>query len=265
MNSSHHKPAESMAERLIQMVFSVNPSARLYGQCVIMRILKMTDKISDMEFLWPGSVAIEALQSALEEQDWEVAVMDRIYENKSQVLYTVIIAGQEYRLLITIGMHPWETASFRVLSLAIDVNGKKWPLYAWYLDYHLDRVMKDIEQRCLTHISVAGYRQKQKQHYEESSYLQRYSRLRMIRDAATFIHLQCNWGCSNDYKILQLILRHRMPTERECVICTSSLQTNHNLKLFCGHQFHIYCLEDWVTQLGAVSSQCPLCRHGIEL
>ncbi len=50
--------------------------------------------------------------------------------------------------------------------------------------------------------------------------------------------------------------------KNECTICLEEIdETGDNLKLNCGHSFHIDCIGEWITNN---KNTCPNCRGSLD-
>ena len=45
-----------------------------------------------------------------------------------------------------------------------------------------------------------------------------------------------------------------------CSICFETLKNKSCRKLICNHQFHINCIDKWLSK----NNSCPICRHVLE-
>lgn len=53
--------------------------------------------------------------------------------------------------------------------------------------------------------------------------------------------------------------------EQQCAICLADLQGQVVCRAPCGHDFHMDCLEEWVTLCRSRAPGCPLCRESLQI
>lgn len=53
--------------------------------------------------------------------------------------------------------------------------------------------------------------------------------------------------------------------EPQCAICLADLRGQAVCRAPCGHNFHLECLEEWVTLAQSRSADCPLCREPLQI
>jgi hypothetical protein len=53
--------------------------------------------------------------------------------------------------------------------------------------------------------------------------------------------------------------------ELQCPICLADFAGQSVVRAPCGHDFHLECLEEWVTRTRSQTAGCPLCRESLQI